>query len=470
MKKLIALTLCLVLLAALAPGVSADGVAYMQLSRSASTVHRGETFTITVNLTNDQPVSTGGAFLSYDSGVFAVLGGTLHVGQGGVDSNGGVFAVASDTVVSGTIFTIQVQVKEDAPFGTYTISGSASLKGPDGNIPCSIGSATVTVACKHDYQNCTQLSGDSHQSTCSICQDVKKENHSWNSGTPIKPATCTTTGTQKRTCTGCGATKEETVAKQPHNYDAVALDANTHRQTCRTCGHSQTGNHSYGNWKHEATKHFKTCTVCDQVAEQAAHVPGPKATQTTDQVCTVCDRILQPKGNHVHNYADTWSSDDSSHWYACSDCSEKGSVSVHDFDDNCDPDCGTCGFTRQAPHRAAAALSQDETGHWYACSDCGEKLTPEDHVPGAAATVYSPQLCQTCGFEMAPILPHDHVYDNSGTTHQHTCPCGEVYETTAEDCTVCAGFPWMWVCIGEGILLVLLLLYICLRPKKKSTD
>ena len=469
MKKIIILSLCLVLLAALALGVSADGVAYMQLNRSASTVQRGETFTITVNLTNDQPVSTGGLFLSYDSSVFTVLGGTLHVGQGGVDSNGGVFAMSSDTVVSGTIFTITVQVKESAPFGTYTIGGSASLKGA-GNaaISCSAGSATITVACKHNYQNCTQVSGDSHQSTCSICQDVKKESHSWNGGTVTKAATCTSTGTKNLKCTGCGATKEETIPKQAHNFDNVILDADTHQQTCKTCGFRQTGTHSYGSWENEATGHFKTCTVCGQKAEQADHVPGPKATEDTDQICTVCNRILQPMGKHVHNFADTWTSDDASHWHACSDCSEKGSVAVHDFADNCDPDCSICGYSRQAPHRAGAELTADENGHWFTCADCGEKLEEASHTPGPDATVSSPQLCLDCGYAIAPVLPHDHVYNANGTTHQHFCACGEIYETTAEDCTVCGGFPWMWVCIGEAVLFATLLLHLHIRLRKRS--
>lgn len=56
MKKGILLIICLMLLASAVLPVMAAGSAYMGLSASAPTVYRGDTFTVSVNLTNDQAV------------------------------------------------------------------------------------------------------------------------------------------------------------------------------------------------------------------------------------------------------------------------------------------------------------------------------------------------------------------------------------------------------------------------------
>lgn len=464
MKRITTLFLCLLLLSALALTVHAAG--YMQLSSSSGTLYRGDSFTITVTLSNDQPVSNGGVILSYDTAALEMLGGSCQVSNAAFSNvsasiPGGTFVMESDAVVSGTIFTFRMRVKDTAPFGSYSISGDASL-----NIGCSLGGTSVTVACKHDYKNCTEKDSGSHQSTCTICGDVKTESHSWNSGTVTKAPTCTATGTKKLTCTGCGATKTDTVSKTAHAYKGQSLDSETHRLTCRDCGHQTTGNHSLDKWSHDSNWHQQLCSACDYQTEQAAHSPGPKATETTDQLCTVCQRILQPKGEHVHSFSESWSTDDTGHWHSCSDCNEKDSAAPHSFADDCDGLCDTCGFTRQSKHAPESTWSCDETDHWYACTACGEKLELSAHTPGPEATVTSPQTCTQCGFTLAPVLPHDHIFDADGTTHRHTCPCGEVYETTAEDCRVCAGFPWMWVCIAEAVLFLLILGFLCWRCRK----
>ena len=53
----------------------------------------------------------------------------------------------------------------------------------------------------------------------------------------------------------------------------------------------------------------------------------------------------------------------------------------------------------------------DRDGHWQKCS-CGETSPKAPHVPGAAPTVDSAQLCTICGYELAPKLPapHNHVW------------------------------------------------------------
>ncbi|MGN0153657.1 MAG: leucine-rich repeat protein [Lachnospiraceae bacterium] len=59
-----------------------------------------------------------------------------------------------------------------------------------------------------------------------------------------------------------------------------------------------TEGHSYGSeWKSDATGHWKVCSVCSNKNVEK-HVPGPEATATTPQTCTVCGYVIAPaKGN-----------------------------------------------------------------------------------------------------------------------------------------------------------------------------
>ena len=541
MKKIISVMLCLMLIGMVFLGtahpVAAAGTAHMSIQSSSGTLYRGDSFTLTVHLSNDQPVSNGGVILSYDSSAFEFLGGSCHVSNAALSEvsasrNGGVFVLQTDAVVSGAIFTINMRVKDSASFGTYGISGSPSL----GGASCSLSGTSISVACSHSYGGATGVDDSNHESECTICGQKKTESHTWDGGTVVNAATCKDTGLKQLQCTACGVTREETIPvtndhkysswskdsnsqhsrtcsvcgkkeTAGHNWDSstviekatcqqtgskrltcsacgatktetiplaghdygkcVFVDAAGHQQTCSVCGKVRTDAHQYDEWGHDENWHFRRCTGCGNETEQAAHTPGPKATETTDQICTVCSRILQPMGVHVHSFSQEWSTDETGHWYACSDCNEKDSAAPHEFDDPCDADCNTCGMIRQPDHAPAAQWSADESGHWYACADCGEQVAIDAHTPGPEATISSAQLCTVCSFELAPVVPHDHVYDAQGTLHSHVCACGEAYEAEAGDCQVCAGFPWWILCIVEAVVFcgVLVGLYVWLKKR-----
>jgi len=544
MKRWIPMMLCLVLLLGMVcwgvvQPVSAAGTAHMSIYSSASTVYRGDSFTLTVNLSNDQPVSNGAIYLLYDSSAFEFLGGSCNVSNVTLQEvsaavGGGVFALQTDAVVSGTIFTINMRVKESAPLGSHTISGEPSL-----NIACGLSGTSVTVACRHSFGSSTKVNDQNHESTCTICGEKKSEAHTWNSGTVTKEATCKATGVKKLTCTGCGATKDETIPvsnahkfgswsnagdsghshtcsvcgkketsshtwnsgtvqkkatcqetgtkkltctgcgaektasipKTDHAYTSAVVDDANHKRTCQDCGKEVTEAHQYGEtWAHDENWHYRVCTVCEHKNEQAAHQPGPKATETTDQICTVCNRILQPKGEHVHSFSQEWSTDETGHWHACSDCNEKDSAGLHEFDDDCDADCNVCGMIREPLHAPEENWSADESGHWYLCTSCEERVGFAAHTAGPAATITTPQLCTVCQFEIAPILPHDHVFDENGTLHQHQCACGETYEAEMKQCQICKPFPWWIVCIAEAVVFCGVGAFFWLKKGKKQQE
>ena len=156
------------------------------------------------------------------------------------------------------------------------------------------------------------------------------------------------------------------------------------------------------------------CTLCKtelsrvtQSIKAPAHTPGPDATETTPQICTVCNTVIAPAKGHTHKWATTWTSDGVGHWHACSGCTEKKDYEQHHYANACDTDCNICGAVRSG------------SGHTYA-NDCDA-------------------TCDKCG-EKRQIVGH--VYDNDCDTNCNTC--GEVrvtshkYDSVCDaDCNVC---------------------------------
>lgn len=149
------------------------------------------------------------------------------------------------------------------------------------------------------------------------------------------------------------------------------------------------------------------CSLCKaelsrvvQIIEAPEHTKGPAATETTAQICTVCNAILVPPIGHTHKWASTWTSDGVAHWHACSGCSEKKDYEQHHYANACDSDCNICGTVR------------NNAGHNYA-NDCDD-------------------TCNKCGEKRVVV---GHVYDNDCDANCNTC--GEVRSTSHKFDTVC---------------------------------
>lgn len=372
MKKTLSVVMCVLLLCALAAPVAAAGSARMSLSSSSGTLYRGDSFTISVYLTNDQAVGRGGIVLSYDTSVFEFVGGSCNVSgatlaEVSAGRNGGVFALEEDRVVSGTIFTINMRVKSGAAFGNYTISGTASM-----DVSCSVNGTSVTVACKHSYGGYTSVDISNHRRTCSVCQKVETTAHNWNGGTVIQAATCKDAGTMRYTCTDCGGTKTGTIA--PND------------------------NHQYRNWTYvDETGHQGTCAVCSQMVA-AAHTwefveVTKAATCTATGTQTVrCATCAHEKSQEIpvtaHNYGSFETVDEQTHSHACTDC----------------------GHVEALGHSYTGQYGHDAHGHYQICDGCGAHQEAQDHVPGPEATGNDPQLCTVCGRTLKAALNHVHSY------------------------------------------------------------
>ena len=129
--------------------------------------------------------------------------------------------------------------------------------------------------------------------------------HTYGSAVITKQPTCTSEGTKTKTCTQCGATVTETIAKLSHSYTTtvVAPTCTTDGYTlhkCSVCGTSYKDNttkatgHSYGNsvvtkqptCTAEGTK-TKTCTKCNAtVTETIAKLSHSYTTTVVAPTCT----------------------------------------------------------------------------------------------------------------------------------------------------------------------------------------
>lgn len=574
MKKMITVCLCLLLVAAMAATVYAAGTSF-SVSASQKTLYRGDTVTLTVSASSGTPATNYGLKLVYDSSALELVGGNCSVPGALVNSfnNGFAFLFQEPTAYSGTVGTVTLKVKSNAPVGDYSVSGTASVKNGNEVLPASGCSVTLTVTCDHTYgawtesgtghqkvcsacgdvqtgthawdngspikeadckeggqirYTCTDCganktedtpktnehtygawteSGTGHQKVCSVCGDVKTGSHAWDNGSPIKEANCKEGGQTRYTCTDCGANKTEDVPKTDvHKFSAWKKISDTeHKRTCSVCQKEETAAHSWNSgvvtqkptckkegektftctgcgltrtekldiltthtydhgcdtdcnvcgvtrttthkystaWSKDKTGHWHACTECKDKKDMASHTPGPEATETAAQTCTVCGYIIKAALGHTHSYAETWTADEEGHWYACSGCEEKGSFQAHDFENACDTDCSICAYTRKTSHSFGEEWQKDGENHWYVCSGCGEKAEVAAHVPGAEATATTAQVCTACGYELVPALG------------------GEELPEAEED-----SFPWWIVIVAAVVAIGGAAAFVILRKKK----
>ena len=140
---------------------------------------------------------------------------------------------------------------------------------------------------------------------------------------------------------------------EAHSYDD---DADT---TCNTCGYERTVTppahaHSYGDWTADGeTGHYRVCTDENCTSADKGRVTEAHSyDDDADTTCNTCgyERTVTPPA-HEHSYGD-WSKDGTSHWHECTDddCLEKAESikdkAAHDYDDDADTICNTCGYER----------------------------------------------------------------------------------------------------------------------------
>lgn len=161
---------------------------------------------------------------------------------------------------------------------------------------------------KHNYEAVWSYNVLAHWHECTKCDD-KTDFSIHTAGAPATeniPQTCTACGfimtpalghthlysttwsndaeNHWHSCSSCNSVND----KSAHTYKN-ACDTN-----CDVCGYIRTITHSYNTeWSKNAEKHWYECKVCGSKKDESAHTPGEDATETTDQICTVCNSVIK---------------------------------------------------------------------------------------------------------------------------------------------------------------------------------
>ena len=258
--------------------------------------------------------------------------------------------------------------------------------------------------------------------------------HTYGSAVITKQPTCTSEGTKTKTCTQCGATVTETIAKLSHSYTitVVAPTCTTNGYTlhkCSVCGTSYKDNttkatgHSYGNsvvtkqptCTSEGTK-IKTCTKCNAtVTETIAKTSHKYADTVVAPTCTTGGYTLHKCSVCGTSYKDN-TTKATGHSYGNSVVTKQ-------------PTCTSEGTKTKTCTKCNATVTETiaKTSHKYA-----------DTVVAPTCTTggYTLHKCSVCGtsYKDNTTKATGHSYGNSVVTKQPTCTSEG---TKTKTCTKC---------------------------------
>lgn len=108
-----------------------------------------------------------------------------------------------------------------------------------------------------------------------------------------------------------------------------------------------------------------------------------------------CSLVLTACGNnppdnpHTHNWAITWSTSSTEHWYKCDGCDDTKDKGSHSLEDGV---CSVCGYDTNHTHEYGSTYLNDSEQHWQKCQHCENTTTKENHE-------FSGNTCSVCGYE-----------------------------------------------------------------------
>ena len=168
-------------------------------------------------------------------------------------------------------------------YGCPNCGGDDINEAGSGEVACSTCGGSGSVS--HDYvsdgghwEGCDYYDDE----TCSICGDTRSSyshtTHSWGSWTTTKAATCTSSGTQTRTCSDCGDKDTQTISATGHSYVS-------HSAVSPTC--TKSGNDAYYTCSNCSTIFNSSKNVISSIPTKAAlgHSWG-SWTVTKEATCT----------------------------------------------------------------------------------------------------------------------------------------------------------------------------------------
>ena len=442
------------------------------------------------------------------------------------NANGGTGTMADVTGVPAGAYTLPAN-GFTAPAGKQfkgwsTDASGAVIEGTTYNVTGDVTLYAIWENKPHTHTYSTEWSTDSanhwHECTCGDKKDLaphvdanndhncdvcgwKMSDHTGGTATCKDKATCTICGqkygelaahnykTEWSTdetnhwheCSVCGDKKDEAAhvdANKDHNCDVCGKKMSDHtggtatckeKATCTICGqkYGELAAHNYKTeWSTDETNHWHECSVCGDKKDEAAHIPGAAATETTPQTCTICGYVIKAALGHTHNFNQKNTSETylksaatctkkAVYYYSCT-CGEKGTETFESGE--------------LAAHAYKTTWSNDNASHWHSCYVCGDKKDEEVHIDknkdhncdvcgkkmtdhtGGTATCKDRATCSICGEKYGSLAGHVYktIWSYDEINHWHECSvCGnkkdeeahipgeEATETTHQTCTVC---------------------------------
>jgi len=227
-------------------------------------------------------------------------------------------------------------------------------------------------------------------------------------------ATCTEKGKESYYfCPECGKNfEDEKCTKEIRNINSWGttpmIDHKGGKADCQSkakcsmCGkeYGKLGDHKWATtWGYTTSAgHAHVCTVdgCGAHDTVVKHTPGPEATESSAQKCTVCGFVIAPAKAHSHKMVkvdpvdETCTAEGKKQHYICSICGlissdAKGAKAITDLKDLVIPAAG---------HKESKWKS-DADSHWKECTvkTCGVVIeeTRQEHQPG------EDNKCTVCG-------------------------------------------------------------------------
>ena len=297
--------------------------------------------------------------------------------------------------------------------------------------------------------------------------------HKWDAGVVTKEPTYTSTGTKKYTCTNCGETKTETIAKlvcTSHVWDGGKVvtaptykTEGTKKYTCKNCGTTKT-----------ETIAKLVCTSHVWDAGVVTKKPTYTSTGTKKYTCTNCGTTKTETIAKLECTEHKWNSgvvtkkptytSTGEKKYTCTNCGETKTETIAKL--VCTSHVWDAGVVTKKPTYTSTGEKK------YTCTNCGEtktetiaKLVCTSHVWDAGVVTKKPTYtstgekkytCTNCGETktetIAKLVCTSHVWDSgvvtkkptytSTGTKKYTCTnCGETKtETIAK--LVCTSHVW----------------------------
>lgn len=384
MKKRILFTVILTLLLSALLGIGSFAAQHGTLALSSSgAVKAGETVTLSVKLTGATDIDGIAVTPTYDEKLFELTGGTWKISGVMTDfsltTKDGVIAFSEGTAINTTILTFTLKVKSTVEAGNYSVGCSAVVSSVDGAKSTLTATAQVKVTCTHSFT-------------------VKNTDAKYQKSA----ATCSSAAVYYYSCAKCGekgSTTFKSGSALPHTFNqkntadqyihtaGSCTKAAVYYYSCK-CGEMGSDTFVGADPAHryaetlvtDKDNHWYECSVCGDRKEQAAHTPGPEATEESAQVCTVCGYEIAPAIVHQHDFTAHWYGDDATHWGKCR-CGEESEPIVHTYGE------GTVVSEPTATQQGVIL---------YTCADCGRMKVeytdpdPSQNQPSKPADTESP--------------------------------------------------------------------------------